>query len=270
MTEIESPSAGISIVTVLGAGGVSGSHFIDGALTELWRATGFRLEHSSAIIGTSAGAFRAASAGPAVAMPIDVAHRLQRLARPAPRGSRTNRVVRRLRVGAGRLIARTTPRHRPEPSWSVSGPAHHRGVSIVTVDLGRRARVDHRLATVDSASRVVNASAAIPFVYGPVRLDGVPHGDGAIWSPCSVDLAGGRRPDLVVVIAPMVPHRTRTLPQWFHRHQLDAEIGDLGSAPHVLVIRPPEGTRRRSRSREWGIGAVRTLAGSVAFTPTDD
>ncbi len=228
----------ISVVVVLGAGGQPGGRFIDGTLAELESSTGFRLEHASSIIGTSVGAFRAAGAGPEVPLPTDVGAALSELGEPPPQPGVADGMIGSLRVVGARLLARFVPRSRPPPSWRAPNRIGHSGVSVVTVDLDRRARAVHRLTEVDDPAAAIRASAAVPFATGPVLFDGGDHSDGALWSPNSVDLVPSSESTLVIVVAPMVPTRPRTLLQRLHERQLRAELGSLHPSSSVLLIRP--------------------------------
>ena len=249
----------MTTILVLGAGGSDGGQFIDGALAELAASTGFVPEHAAVIVGTSAGAFRAATAGPARVPPADLSAALERLAGPAPRRRLLDRSARQLRLSLGRLLARVVPRTRPAPGWRTPPGPHHTGAVVVSIDLDRRHRATHPLATLADPGAAVRASAAVPFAVGPVALGDTCHADGAIWSPTSADLAVASNPSTVVVIAPMVPASGGTPLARLHRRQLRSELAELPPTTSVVLLCPGPGRRSAVRTRSAGIAAVRAL-----------
>ena len=249
----------MTVVLVLGAGGSDGGRFIDGALAELAASSGFEATHSSVIVGTSIGAVRAAAVGSAVRAPTTVTEATRLLAGPRPTSTTADRMARRLRLLLGRAASRLVPANRPPPGWPTPPAPHHRGAMVLSVDLDLARRTLHRLAESADPASAVRASAAVPFVAGPVVLDGRRHGDGALWSPTSADVAAQFDPTLVIVIAPMVPRSGGSLLGRLHRRQLRGELGELPASTSVLVVCPEPGPRRRSRTESAGRAAVRDV-----------
>lgn len=79
------------------------------------------------------------------------------------------------------------------------------GTHIVATDFqtGSRAVFGRPDSPSVSAGRAVMASCAVPGWYEPVEVEQVPYIDGAVYSPCSVDLLEDAGCDEVYVLAPM-------------------------------------------------------------------
>ena len=79
------------------------------------------------------------------------------------------------------------------------------GTHIVATDFqtGSRAVFGRPDSPEASPARAVMASCAVPGWYEPVEVGQVPYIDGAVYSPCSVDLLEGSECDEVYVLAPM-------------------------------------------------------------------
>ncbi len=234
---------------VVGAGGPTGGPFIWAALEALEHRTRWRASSAHEIIGTSAGAFVSASfngrsepvAGSVDAL-IEVANGHLYPANQAVRGAAA------LRRFAGRLIARFAPLNKEIAAYNVPDAPFHPGATAVTV---RRAgtRVEHHLADANDVEAVVRASAAIPGLNQPIEVDGVLHVDGAVHSATNTDLV--REPDVIVVIAPMIPASGGTVVARFHRAQLRAELAKpLQRGVPVVVVMPSEAAHAERRDRE--------------------
>jgi NTE family protein len=79
------------------------------------------------------------------------------------------------------------------------------GTWIVATDYhtGRRVTFGRAGSPTTSLARAVAASCAVPAWYEPVTIDGLPHIDGGVCSPCNADLLAGSGLDEVYVLAPM-------------------------------------------------------------------
>jgi Patatin-like phospholipase len=242
----------------LGAGGNAGSAFIANALEHLGGATGFDPARSSRIVGTSAGAFRAARVDPAppsvspvsdhMATPIDVGETLSSLANGdewLPR--RSDPAVRAVRAIAGRLVALLAPTSGAPPSWSVAPAPFHHEADVVTVELRSGHRRVHRLTAIDDPATAVLASGAVPGMTQPVWIEGRRHIDGAVYSPTNADLLGPDDLDLLIVVAPMVPRDGGNLVGRVHRALLRHELRAWHGAARPVVVIAPSGHDRRSR-----------------------
>lgn len=252
---------------VLGAGGPTGGPFIHAALDELQRATGWSASTSTRIVGTSAGAFVAASIDPPTASPTDdqlVA--LGALANGHEYAPSARHVaLSSLRRFAGVVIAKFAPRSRPFADYRVPAAPYHPGADVVTVERGSARRVVHRLCATDDAEAVVRASAAIPGVNQPVELDGRDHVDGAVHSATNVDVVDHHAHDVLVVIAPMVSSTGGSIVARFDRAQLRRQLGPwLQAGKTIVVVMPDEAEHasRRDRAEFQGAGrrAVERLA----------
>lgn len=240
-------SGGVSLV--VGAGGPTGGPFIWAALEALEKRTGFVASSASEIIGTSAGAFVAASFTEQTRLRPGVVLKLQKLAndeRFAP--STPVRLAGALRHATRRIVARTAPTNKEIAEYDVPERPYHPGASAVTVSrTGERVR--HRLIESDDVEAVVRASSAIPWVNHPIELDGVLHVDGAVYSPTNIDLIGD--PEVVVVIAPMVSASGGGYMSYFHRAALRAELATpIHQRIPVVIVMPSEAAHADRRNRE--------------------
>lgn len=86
-----------------------------------------------------------------------------------------------------------------------NGPGWPDGTHIVATDYwtGERAVFGRTDSPRVAPSRAVMASCAVPGWYEPVEVAQVPYIDGAVYSPCSVDLVEEAGCDEVYVLAPM-------------------------------------------------------------------
>lgn len=253
---------------VVGAGGPSGSRFIEAAITELASTTGFDIDRVDTIIGTSAGAFAAASANPTVrhngSSPPEAIDELRTLANgDVWRRRPVDGSISLLRLLGGRLLALAAMTNRPPADYQTPGPPHHPGASVVSVAKPIGRRILHHLATVPSSNAAVRASAAVPFATGPVLIDGASHLDGAIHSPTNADLVPGGPDAVLVVVAPMIAVDGGTLLDRLHRSQLRTELSSTGIDPASIVVIAPAIRRSRSDRLQHaaadGANAVRSL-----------
>lgn len=238
---------GVSLV--VGAGGPTGGPFIWAALAELEERTGWVAASATEIIGTSAGAFVAATfdaqlepALGAIDALISLANDDQFAAGPA------SKVAGALRRVAAFVLAKIAPMDRDFADYRTAPAPFHPGASAVTVARGG-SRVQHRLRDAADPEAVVRASAAIPFVNRPVDVDGRPHVDGAVHSATNSDLV--TNPTVAVVIAPMIPATGGTIVGRFHRAQLRSELDSLRrrNVPAVVVV-PSESAHADRKNRE--------------------
>ncbi len=256
----------IRVGLVVGAGGPTGGPFIHAALGELSRHTDWTAPAASTIVGTSAGAFVAASID-SLALTTTPAQ-LSALAAldngAAYRAGIHHRVAAAVRAGLGALVARATPRSRPVAEYHVASPPYHAGASVVTVVRRTARRVIHELHAVPDAETVVRASAAIPGVNGPVDIDGELHIDGAVHSATNADAIDIATHDAIVVIAPMVAETGGSVLARSHNAQLRAQLAPwVRSTKPTIVVMPNEAEHADRRNREHferaGVCAVQRL-----------
>lgn len=239
-------AGGVSLI--VGAGGPTGGPFIWAALAAIEERTGWVPSSATKIVGTSAGAFVAAAL-PEQTTPVDGS--IESLAGLA-NGEQfvptfAVSAVGRIRRAARYPIARLAPTSKERAEYNTPGDPFHRGATAVTVSRSGQ-RVEHHLHEVADAQAVVRASAAIPFVNGPIDIDGTLHVDGAVNSPTNADLAG--TPELIVVIAPMIPASGGSIIDRSHRALLCTELAAplRRSIPVVAVLPSPQAhSDRRNR-----------------------
>jgi len=265
--------AGGRVVLVLGAGGITGGAYELGTLAAIHERTGWEPAAARALIGTSAGSWIAAL--------LAFGRPLQQVA--AAGGLPTPDSAPRASASSTRDLYTPAP-HLPSPFWwarpgglpAESGLFSTEGMSrrlrnrlgdaaqrwpatplrIVAFDLQRRGRTVFGAegAPPASALQAVTASSAIPGVFRPVLIDGVPYLDGGIVSTTNLDLAAefAAEIDLVLCLAPMAgePHgeRPERGPGLYGQvltgalaavagAQLDAEVRQLGSAfPRLTIV----------------------------------
>lgn len=265
--------AGSRVALVLGAGGITGGAYELGTLAAIHERTAWAPASAHAFIGTSAGSWIAALL--AFGRPlqqVDTAA-LPPQPRQARRGER----------GDGSRDLYTPAPHLPSPFWwarpggllAESGLFSTEGMErrlrarlgdaaqrwpeaklrIVAFDLQRRARTVFGAAGAPqvTALQAVTASSAIPGVFRPVVLDGVPYLDGGIASTTNLDLVAefADEIDLAICLAPMAGERPAAArvsgPGLYGRlltgalaavagHQLDAELRNLGASFPRLAI----------------------------------
>lgn len=265
------PSAGrnpsaIRVGLVVGAGGPTGGPFIHAALGELAQHTGWTAAAATTVVGTSAGAFVAASIDP-IALTTTNAQ-LEALASldngTSYSAGRRHAIVAAVRLGVGSLLARAAPRSRPVADYRVPPSPYHEGASVVTVARRNGRRAIHQLNTVANAETVVRASAAIPGANGPIDIGGELHVDGAVYSAANADVVDIAAHDAIVIIAPMVAASGGSIVTRSHRAQLRTQIEPwiCTGKPTVVVI-PNEAEHADRRNRETferaGVLAVQRL-----------
>lgn len=279
---------------VLGAGGITGAAYEHGVLTAIAERSGWQPTEARALIGTSAGSWIAAFLARGHSLPDVVA-----LARPpAPSGGAVSRAARRVTNAvlgdSGGLYTPSIRIPRISPLWwlqpttllgesgyfstegmarrlrarlpdagTASLPSHLR---IVAYDTRRLRRVPFGSPKAPRVTllQAVTASSAIPGVFRPVEIDGVPYLDGGIASTTHLDLVAEFAPDLdiVICIAPMAGDRTGGPPPlgpavyslvlseslaWVARRTVEREAAGLRrSFPDlpVVIFRPDADDRR--------------------------
>jgi NTE family protein len=259
---------------VLGGGGITGAAFHFGALLALRAATGWDPDNAEVIVGTSSGAFAAAMV------------RGGRLDIETLVGDAHNRtdVAKRL---SGYVYRRTTPKglirwvrrglipgiRHPDLELTLGSPALNttkgiaewvaetlgtladmwpeRATVIVGFDVELRERVPFgtEAAPPVPLKDAVAASAAVPFIFQPVEIQGRWYADGGIASGTSADLvlANPEPLDLLIVIAPLAAEDSRTgtrLDSMFDNAGRAALAAELAMVAHewpqtdVIVLRP--------------------------------
>jgi len=264
----------LRVALVLGSGGLAGTAFHAGLLSAL-ADRGWDARDADVVVGTSAGSTTAAllragfpprdllprMTGEPMSPdgerilggvpPVQGARRQGR-ARPSPASLRllaTSLLRRPGSVPPGVLLAAALPAG-TAPTDEIStvyDPLHRTWperplwVNAVRLDTGHRV-VFGRDRTDVPVGTAVTASCAVPGLYVPPVVDGVPHVDGGAWSLCHADLVADADVDLVVVSAPMstTQRRSRSM-RGFARRQLERELRHA-RAP-VLVVAPDEATR---------------------------
>lgn len=260
---------------VLGGGGITGAAYQLATLMALRMATGWEPDDADVVIGTSGGAFTAAM----------VRGRRLDLETLVGNAHHRHEVAERLR---GYLFRRSVPRgigrwirrgvlpslRRPDLNMVLGSPGlyHTAGLGewidevigssadrwpdkptvIVAYDIEAKQRTPFgTLAAPDVSLRdAVRASAAVPFVFEPVRLDGTWYADGGLGSGTSADLllANPTPLDLIIVVAPLASIHVRDEARFYEetldrigREALEAELTLIESAwpdTEILVLRP--------------------------------
>lgn len=263
-----------SVGLVLGGGGITGAAFHFGALLALRAATGWDPSDADVIVGTSSGAFTAAMV------------RGGRLDVETLVGDAHNRADVAARL-SGYVYRRTTPKgmirwvrrglipgiRHPDLELTLGSPAINTTAGIaewVAETLGPLAEMWPERATVivgfdvESRERVpfgteaappaplkdaVAASAAVPFIFQPVKIQGRWYADGGIASGTSADLvlANPEPLDLLIVVAPLAAEDSRAgtrLDSIFDNAGRTALGAELAMIAHewpqtdVIVLRP--------------------------------
>ena len=238
-------------------------------------ATGWEPDDADVVIGTSGGAFAAAMVrgGRLDLEPLigdshhrhEVAERLRGylFRRSVPRG--VARWVRRgvlpsLRRPNLNVVLGSPGMYHTAGlgDWidEVLGPAAEtwpvKPTVIVAYDIQSKQRTPFGTEAAPDVSLrdAVRASAAVPFVFEPVRLDGRWYADGGLGSGTSADLllANPTPLDLVIIIAPLASTHVRDEARFYEetldrigREALDAEltlIEETWPETEVLVLRP--------------------------------
>lgn len=231
---------------VLGGGGVTGIAWEAGVLAG-WADAGLDLARVDLIVGTSAGAI----VGAHLALgrtPQDIADDHAAFETPGrfdwsllwpllvaqvlPDRERAlrwvgRRAARHARLDEADFVARLSGLE-PGTRWPATLV-----VPVVDATTGRGAALDASCG--HDLSRAVAASSAVPGVFPPVRLGGVPSLDGGLRSPVNADLAEGC--DRVLVLAPAPWALAR------HRRPLE-QLRALGDGVAWLYVRPDAASRR--------------------------
>lgn len=228
-------------VLVLGAGGTLGIAWLQGLLAGLEEATGLDFRTTESLIGTSAGAFVAASlaGGRRPTRPGDAAK-----AAPLPVPHRS--APARLLAGPGRYAAAlAAPWATPALSLSRPGGTLLRAAALRALPPGdgdhddlqelvrrRRASWDGRLrvCAVDRRSgrrvvfgapgapkatvaEAVAASCTVPWIHQPLRIGDREYVDGGVWSVTNLDVAPAGEATRVLCLNPTASLRiARTSP----------------------------------------------------------
>lgn len=253
---------------VLGAGGSPGGAFIRSGLRSLRETTGFRPEMSSVVVGTSVGALNAARipAEPLTA-PVPVADALGDLGLslgPPPRRL-FDRLTPAPRVILGRLVGRLAPRGTHPPDYPVAGGPYHPAVRVVSCRRSDGTRRITLLRRAEDPAAELYASAAVPGFAPPVRLDGVDHVDGAVWSTTNADLLDPGELDVLIVIGPMVPRHGGSLVHRTHRAALLSELERWRRAekPVVVLVPSEDALINRSETEAFAADARDQVADAV-------
>jgi NTE family protein len=278
---------------VLGGGGITGASYHFGALLAIEMATGWDPAHADVIVGTSSGAFTAAMLRGGqltldtlignAATRQEVSDRLRGYVyrRGRPRG-----VIRWLRKGVLPSMVR------PDVGIVLGCPAlyttdglvewveHALGdladgwpsapTVIVAYDLDGRKRVPFGTERAPEVPLkiAVAASAAVPFIFEPVRIDGRWYADGGIATGTSADLVlASQEPlDVVLVIAPLAALEPRPHARFYEdvfdrlgRTALDAELEKIRTAwpdTDIVVLRPDEHVLSAARPNPMSLDAA--------------
>lgn len=278
---------------VLGGGGITGASYHFGALIAIEMATGWSPNDAEVIVGTSSGAFTAAMVrGDELSLDTfigeahtrdEVAERLRSLIyrRARPRG-----MVRWLRRGVLPSLTR------PDVGLVLGSPAIYRTDGIVewvedalgdlaevwptrpTVivgyDLEERRRIPFGTEGAPEVplKLAVAASAAVPFVFEPVRIHGRWYVDGGVASGTSADLvlANPEPLDLILIVAPLAAAEPRPGARFyedvfdrFGRTALDAELEIIKAAwpdTDVVVLRPDDRVLAAARPNPLSVHAA--------------
>ena len=264
-----------SVGLVLGGGGITGAAYQLATLMALRMATGWEPDSADVVIGTSGGAFTAAMVrGGRLDIETlvgDTHHRHEVSDRL--RGYLFRRSLPR---GIGRWMRRGVlpALRRPNLNLVLGSPAlYHTGglgewveeaigdaakgwpdkpTVIVAYDIQSKDRMPFGTEAAPDVSLkdAVRASAAVPFVFEPVRLDGTWYADGGLGSGTSADLllANPTPLDLVIIVAPLASTHVRDEARFYEetldrigREALDAELELIESTwpnTDILVLRP--------------------------------
>ena len=278
---------------VLGGGGITGAAIHFGSLLALRMATDWDPNDSEVIIGTSSGAFAAAMIrGDRLDLETlvgDAHNRTEvadRLSSYIYRRTRPKGLARWVRRGLIPGIIK------PNLELTLGSPAIHTtdGIAewvaemlgplgdmwpdkptvIVGFDLESRQRIPFgtEAAPPVPLKLAVAASAAVPFVFQPVKIQGRWYADGGIASGTSADLllANPEPLDLVIVVAPLAAEDarpgTRIIDSMFDRvgrTALDAELAVIADAwpqTDVIVLRPDSRVLAASRPNPLSVKAA--------------
>jgi NTE family protein len=230
---------------VLGGGGVTGVAWEIGMLAGLAEA-GVDLSGADVVLGTSAGSVVGTLLATGEPLPQMYAEQLEppdaeiggrfglgtmlRMMPPLMLPGRPD--VRRRRLGRAALRAHPEPPDRRievirsrigRPEWP------DRDLRITAVDATTGAsKVFDRTSGVELLLAVA-ASCAVPLVWPPVPIDGVPHVDGGVRSTTNADLVRGA--SRVVVLAPLPRSMSKA-------HAIPAQLERLGPGVRSAVVTP--------------------------------
>jgi NTE family protein len=273
---------------VLGGGGIAGYAFHCAVLASLQHQTGFDPRTAEVIVGTSAGAISGAvlrghvSADEMRDQLIDTALDPEKFETLKILSGRSPKAIpkvwagpgapvmainelrrgRNLRVSA--LVGALLPQGRQnlslvtEPLDALHGekwPAEKLWIPATDLQSGRVV-VFGRDDVPISVSRAVEASAALPALFAPVKVNNRSYIDGGLSSPFNADLligyGGVSKPlDLVIVLAPLSVDELRTnapfssIARSLPRRRLRSEVRRINDAgPATLVIQPGRAVAR--------------------------
>lgn len=285
------PMSGVGLV--LGGGGVTGASYHFGTLFALRLATGWDPNDADVVVGTSSGAFVAAVVrGGALELDTIIGdshtmedanawlqgHIYQR-SRPQGFGRWLRRgVLPGLRSPNLTLVLGSPGLYRTDglEDWveaSIGVMADgwpDRPTVIASYDLEARRRVAFGTngAPDVALKTAVAASAAVPFVYEPVQIDGKWYIDGGVASGTSADLvlACPDPLDLVIVIAPLAATESRPGGRFYEdmfdragRTALASElhrIRDEWPGTDILVLRPDDRVLALTRPNPMAVEAA--------------
>ena len=217
---------------VLGGGGVVGASWMVGALQALEAEAGFRAEHATRVLGTSAGALVGAlgaagvspeemaryASGTASHIVGDAAAPYRASFWPPPLGFGSARMAaamlrqqRDRSVGAllmgllPRGVINTEPIHKLVERVVGAAWPDSPSLRVVACDYGSGQRITFgsAWAPVSSVGAAVAASCAIPAFFRPVEIGGRAYVDGGIHSHSILDLIASEPLDLVICLSPM-------------------------------------------------------------------
>ena len=278
---------------VLGGGGITGAAFHFGTLLAIEMATGWNPNDSEVLIGTSSGAFVAATIRAnslhlnAFAGTGDTEEEIHEwlngylYRRGTPRGA-----IRWIRKGLIPAIRKpnlyvtlgSPGLYRTEglAEWvtdiagDLAASWPEKPTAIVAYDLEARTRTPFGTegAPEVSLADAVAASSAVPFVYEPVKIADRWYADGGLASGTSADLllAHPDPLDLVLVIAPLAATEPRKRGRFYEdmfdragRTALAAELASIRAAwpeTEILVLRPDETVLDIARPNPMSVGAA--------------
>jgi len=271
---------------VLGGGGITGAAFHFGSLLAIRMATGWEPNDAEVIVGTSSGAFAAAMVrGGRLDMETlvgdthnrdEVAARLSKYVyrRTAPKG--LTRWVRRgllpglikpnLELTLGSPALNTTEgiaEWVEETLGELALMWPDRPTVVVAFDLESKERVPFGTegAPPVPLKDAVAASAAVPFVFQPVRINDRWYADGGIASGTSLDLvlANPEPLDLVLVVAPLAASDSKNPFDRVGRSALQAELEvlkEMWPDCEVLVFRPDSRVLAAARPNPLSVRAA--------------
>jgi NTE family protein len=265
---------------VLGAGGLLGAAWTLGALAAVQDGLGWDAREADLIVGTSAGAVLTGLLRAGVSVgdlygryrgragvppPFDLSDEPPWPGLPefgfgsAPLVSRALRSP--LRFSPAAVCAALLPRGR-RPLTRIGElieSAGHSGrwptgtwVVAMNYETGARVPFGRPDSPRTALAQAVMASCAVPAWYAPVRIGRVPYVDGAVCSPCNIDLIAEAELDEVIVLAPMASvelDRPRGPLAWLERRyrravtrRLRRDLGALSARGTQVRLLTPNAT----------------------------